>query len=285
MSLASQTKSKDKKASKETRKAFAKLGGTANEVVGVPSSAYNALSGTLHTLEVSASSSTSPMQSNSRSRNIDETDEHPGGSFVPSIEYDFVSNHGSWCGESENHKEKASSTPVQPESVPGAHNEKREKNRQKNEKKHLRQKERRAQELHERCNGYLMSRKLDALVEQVVAMGFPPKQATMALMLNEARVEESVAWLSESGEENNLRDKTIGSGNLKIDISEELARVANMEIRFGCSKQEVERVIVSCKGDLDKAAKTLKERKHDPSMASPNSEETGDPFIISNPKQ
>ncbi|KAK6144133.1 hypothetical protein DH2020_020953 [Rehmannia glutinosa] len=54
--------------------------------------------------------------------------------------------------------------------VPGADNDKREKIRQKNEK-HQRQKERRAQELHERCSGYLMSRKLEALAQQIVAMG------------------------------------------------------------------------------------------------------------------
>ncbi|KAK7276627.1 hypothetical protein RIF29_17770 [Crotalaria pallida] len=226
------------------------------------------------------------MHSNSRFRNIDETDEHPGGSVVTGIEYDSVSNNDSWSGESEDHKEKASNTPVRAESVPGVDNDKREKIRHKNERKHQRQKERRAQELHERCNGYLMSRKLEALAQQFVVMGFPHERATMALILNEGRVEESVAWLFEAGEEDNDKDQNIiSSGNLKIDISEELARVADMEIRYGCSKQEVERVIVSCEGDLDKAAETLREIKQDPPLAPPKPEETGDPLIISNPKQ
>ncbi|KAJ7964922.1 Ubiquitin-associated/translation elongation factor EF1B protein [Quillaja saponaria] len=172
------------------------------------------------------------------------------------------------------------------EAVPGADNDKREKIRQKNERKHQRQKERRAQELHERCNGYLMSRKLESLAQQLVAMGFSHERATMALILNEGRVEESVAWLFEGIEESNKhRDKNISGGSLKIDISEEFARIADMETRYQCSKQDVERAIVSCEGDLEKAAETLRDLKQDPPSAPPKPEETGDPPMVSNGKQ
>ncbi|XP_061344700.1 uncharacterized protein LOC133290605 [Gastrolobium bilobum] len=286
MSPASRSKSKDKKANKEAQKASAKPAGSGNAVPVIPASAYNPLLGTFHTLETSPTASTSPIHSNGRFRNIDETDEHPGSSVVTGVEYDSVSNNDSWSGESEDQKDKTSNPPVRLESVPGADNDKREKIRQKNEKKHQRQKERRAQELHERCSGYLMSRKLEALAQQLVAMGFSHERATMALILNEGRVEESVAWLFEGGEEaDNHKDKNIGRSNLKIDISEELARIADLETRYGCSKQEVERVIVTCEGDLEKSAETLRELKHDPPSAPPKSEETGDPPIINNGKQ
>ncbi|XP_015973473.1 uncharacterized protein LOC107496674 [Arachis duranensis] len=285
MSPASRSKSKDKKATKESQKPSAKPSGSGNGVAGIPASAYNPLLGTFHTLETSPTA-TSPIHSNGRFRNIDETDEHPGGSMVPGVEYDSVSNNGSWSGESEDHKEKGSNPPVRPETVPGADNDKREKIRQKNERKHQRQKERRAQELHERCSGYLMSRKLESLAQQLVAMGFSHERATMALILNEGRVEESVAWLFEGGEETeSQKDKNVGTGNLKIDISEELARLADLETRYDCSKQEVERVVVNCEGDLDKAAESLRELKQNHSSAPPKLEEPGDPPITSNGKQ
>ncbi|KAL1347971.1 hypothetical protein HN51_023979 [Arachis hypogaea] len=285
MSPASRSKSKDKKATKESQKPSAKPSGSGNGVAGIPASAYNPLLGTFHTLETSPTA-TSPIHSNGRFRNIDETDEHPGGSMVPGVEYDSVSNNGSWSGESEDHKEKGSNPPVRPETVPGADNDKREKICQKNERKHQRQKERRAQELHERCSGYLMSRKLESLAQQLVAMGFSHERATMALILNEGRVEESVAWLFEGGEETeSQKDKNVGTGNLKIDISEELARLADLETRYDCSKQEVERVVVNCEGDLDKAAESLRELKQNHSSAPPKLEEPGDPPITSNGKQ
>ena len=44
-------------------------------------------------------------------------------------------------------------------------------------------------------NGYQMSRKLEALAQQLVAMEFSSECATNALILNEGRVEESVLWL------------------------------------------------------------------------------------------
>ena len=40
-----------------------------------------------------------------------------------------------------------------------------------------------------------MSRKLEALAQQLVAMEFSSKCATKAFILNEGRVEESVLWL------------------------------------------------------------------------------------------
>ncbi|OMO62020.1 hypothetical protein COLO4_33266 [Corchorus olitorius] len=279
MSPASKSKSKDKKAGKEAQKASSKPTGPANAGSGVPASAYNPLLGTFHTIETVPSSSASSLQTNGRFRNIDETDEHLGGSVGAGVEYDSVSNNGSWSGESEDHKEKTSNPPARLEVIPGADNDKREKIRQKNERKHQRQKERRAQELHERCSGYLMSRKLEALAQQLVAMGFSHDRATMALILNEGKVEESVAWLFEGGEEAvKHKDSTIGGGNLKIDISEELARIADMEIRNKCSKQEVERAIVAAEGDLEKAAEALRTSKQDPPSDPPRVEETCDPL-------
>ncbi|XVF69465.1 hypothetical protein PTKIN_Ptkin11bG0084400 [Pterospermum kingtungense] len=277
MSPASKSKSKDKKASKDSQKASSKPPGSANASSGVPASAYNPLLGTFHTIEAVPSSSL-PIQNNGRFRNIDETDEHFGGSLGPGVEYDSVSNNGSWSGESEDQKEKTSNPPARQEVIPGADNDKREKIRQKNERKHQRQKERRAQELHERCSGYLMSRKLEALAQQLVAMGFSHDRATMALILNEGKVEESVAWLFEGGEEAvKNKESTIGSKNLKIDISEELAQIADLEIRYKCTKQEVERAVVAAEGDLEKAAESLKTLKQD-SPALPKPEETCDPL-------
>lgn len=286
MSPASRSKSKDKKVSKEAQKASAKPSGSLNAGAAIPASAYNPLSGTFHALEMSPVSSTSPIHSNGRFRNIDGTEEHPGVAMIAGIEDDSVSNNDSWSGESEDHKEKLSNPPARLETVPGADIDKREKIRQKNERKHQRQKERRAQELHERCSGYLMSRKLEALAQQLVSMGFSHERATMALILNEGKLEESVAWLFEGAEETEShKDKNIGGSNLKIDISEELARIADMETKFGCSKQEVERAVVACEGDLENAADSLRELKLDPPFAPPKPEETGDPPSVNNGKQ
>ncbi|KAA8544510.1 hypothetical protein F0562_022450 [Nyssa sinensis] len=286
MSPASRSKSKEKKAGKEPQKASSKPSAHANTGSGVPASGYNPLLGTFHALETVPVSSDPPLHINGRFRNIDETDDHSGNSLGTGVEYDSVSNNGSWSGESEDHKDKSSHPPLRQEVIPGSDNDKREKIRQKNERKHQRQKERRAQELHERCSGYLMSRKLEALAQQLVAMGFSCERATMALILNEGRVEESVAWLFEGGEEaDKHREHSLDSGsNLKIDISEELARIADMEIRFKCSKQEVERAIVACEGDLEKAAENLRLQKQEPSSGQPQPQETGDPPTFSNGK-
>ncbi|MBA0633303.1 hypothetical protein Godav_001925 [Gossypium davidsonii] len=284
MSPASKSKSKDKKTSKEPQKASSKPSGSANAGSGVPASAYNPVLGTFHTIETVPLSSASALQNNGRFRNIDETDEHLGGSPRAGVGYDSVSNNGSWSGESEDHKDKTSNPPVRQEIIPGGDNDKREKIRQKNERKHQRQKERRAQELHERCNGYLMSRKLEALAQQLVAMGFSHDRATMALILNDGKVEESVAWLFDGGEEAvKHKESTVGGGILKIDISEELAQIADMEIRYKCTKQEVERAVVAADGDLEKAAESLRTLKLDPPTPS-KPEETCNPLTSSTSK-
>lgn len=285
MSPASRSKSKDKKGGKEPPKAASKPS-SVNAGATTPTSGYNPLLGTFHTLETAPVTSNVALHVNGRFRNIDETDDHNGHSIGPSSEYDSVSNNGSWSGESEDHKEKMSNPPPRTETVPGSDNDKREKTRQKNEKKHQRQKERRAQELHEKCSGYLMSRKLEALAQQLVAMGFSSERATMALILNEGRVEESVSWLFEGGEEadKHKEHNLDGGGNLKIDISEELARITEMEIRYKCSKQEVERTLVACEGDLEKAEETLSSQKLEPHSAPSKPEESGDPPTVGNGK-
>ncbi|CAN4099090.1 unnamed protein product [Withania somnifera] len=285
MSPASRSKSKDKKGGKEPPKAASKPS-SVNAGATTPTSGYNPLLGTFHTLETAPVTSNVVLHVNGRFRNIDETDDHNGHSLGPSSEYDSVSNNGSWSGESEDHKEKMSNPPPRTETVPGSDNDKREKIRQKNEKKHQRQKERRAQELHEKCSGYLMSRKLEALSQQLVAMGFSSERATMALILNEGRVEESVSWLFEGGEEadKHKEHNLDGGGNLKIDISEELARITEMEIRYKCSKQEVERTLVACEGDLEKAEETLRSQKQEPQSAPSKPEENCDPPTVGNGK-
>ncbi|KAJ6715830.1 UBIQUITIN-ASSOCIATED/TRANSLATION ELONGATION FACTOR EF1B PROTEIN [Salix koriyanagi] len=285
MSPASKSKSKDKKAGKEPQKASSKPPGSANAGSGISASAYNPLSGTFHTIETVSTSSASPLHSNGRFRNIDETDDHPSGLLGAGVEYDSVSNNGSWSGESEDHKEKTSNHAARQETIPGADNDKREKIRQKNERKHQRQKERRAQELYERCTGYLMSRKLEALAQQLVAMGFLHDRATMALILNEGKLEESVTWLFEVGEHaDKHRDQNLSGSTLKIDISEELARITEMEIRYKCTKREVERAVVASEGDLEKAMESLRQLKLDAPSAPPKPEETADPPASSNDK-
>uniref|UniRef100_A0A2P2L3D9 UBA domain-containing protein n=1 Tax=Rhizophora mucronata TaxID=61149 RepID=A0A2P2L3D9_RHIMU len=283
MSPASKSMSKDKKA--EGQKAPLKPSGPANAGSGIPASAYNPFYGTFYMLDTISTSSASPIQSNGCFRNMDETDDHFGGALGVGVEYDSISNNGSWSGESEDHKEKMPNPPVRHEIIPGADNDKREKVRLKNERKHQRQKERRAQELHERCSGYLMSRKLEALAQQLVAMGFSHERATMALISNEGKVEESVAWLFEGGEDaDKYRDENLGGDNLKIDISEELARIADMEIRFKCTKPEVERAVVTSEGDLDKAAEGLKKLKLEPPSVPLKPEGSGDPPTATNCK-
>lgn len=286
MSPASKSKSKDKRAAvKDPQKPSTKP--TSNANTGVPASGYNPLLGTFHALDTAPVSSAPPVHINGRSRNFDDTEDHNGNSVGMGVEYDSLSNNGSWSGESEDHKDKASQGSARQETILGVDNDKREKIRQKNEKKHQRQKERRAQELHERCSGYLMSRKLEALAQQIFAMGFTSERATMALILNEGRVEQSVAWLLEGGEDaDNQREHNLdGGGNLKIDISEELAQITEMEIKFKCSKQEVERAIVACEGDLEQAAETLKVQKQEqPPAAPPKLEESGGSLTLGNGK-
>ncbi|KAK6934024.1 hypothetical protein RJ641_036918 [Dillenia turbinata] len=267
MSPASKSKSKSKekaaKGAKENQKSSVKASGSANNGNGSLASAYDPLSGTFHNLEAAPVVSSLSPHSSGRFRNIDGTLEHPVGLLGTATEYDSVSNNGSCSNESEDHKERNSGATLRQEPIPGSDNDKREKIRQKNEKKHQRQKEKRAQELHGKCCNYLMSRKLEMLSQQLVAMGFSPERVTMALMLNEGRVEDSVSWLVESEKNTENIDTDIGSGNLRLDISEELAQITAMEVKYNCSKQEVERAVVACQGDLEKAEETLKEQKQE----------------------
>lgn len=285
----SPSKSKSKssaRAAKEQQKASTKPSAApANSGNGAPASAYNPVSGTFHTLETTPNASSPPQ--NSRFRNIDETDEHSGSLLGTGVEYDSSSNNGSSSGESEDQKDKPTGviTP-QLEIIPGSDNDKRDKIRQKNERKHQRQRERRAQELHERCSGYLMSRKLEALAQQLVAMGFPSERATMALILNEGRVEESVAWLFEGVEEGvEQKDTNFHTrDNLKIDITEELAQITEMTTRYKCSKQEVERTVAACEGDLEKADEMLRVQKQEHAVGLAKLDGTSDPPSINGSK-
>ncbi|KAL1543996.1 hypothetical protein AAHA92_20905 [Salvia divinorum] len=284
MSPASKSKSKDKKPGKEAPKNSLKPLGHVNTSSGTPSSGYNPVLKTFHTFESAPVPSVSPLHVNGRFRNIDDTDDNNGSSSGTGVEYDSISNNGSWSGDSEDHKEKSSQQLTRHDIIPGADIDKREKIRQKNERKHQRQKERRAQELHERCSGYLMSRKLEALAQQLVAMGFSQEPATMALIMNEGRLEDSVSWLFEGGEEKKLENNRDGGGNLKIDISEELARITDLEIRYKASKQEVERAVISCEGDIGKAEETLMELKEEPPAVPSKTDENGDPPTVANSK-
>ncbi|MCO5613057.1 hypothetical protein L7F22_067331 [Adiantum nelumboides] len=167
---------------------------------GTSANAYNPMSGTFHALEsITADSGAGYL--NGRFKSIDDGEDN-ASSNGGAGELECMSNNGSYSGESEdqNGKEKqAAGKSGSLSSVVGGA-DKRDKVRGKNERKHQRQKERRAQELRDKCTGYLMSRKLEALSQQLVAMGFPQERATMALIFNDGHVERSVAWLLEGGE-------------------------------------------------------------------------------------
>ncbi|KAH0907485.1 hypothetical protein HID58_039312 [Brassica napus] len=114
------TKSRDKKVVNDSQKTPSKA---ASGSIG---GAYNPLLGTFQTVE---STGSSPLHSNGRFKNIDESDSN----------CDSASNNGSWSGDSEDHKEKAvptTATTAKQEFIPGADNDKREKMRLKNERKH-----------------------------------------------------------------------------------------------------------------------------------------------------
>ncbi|KAJ7982416.1 Ubiquitin-associated domain/translation elongation factor EF-Ts [Quillaja saponaria] len=259
----SKSKSKAKSSARVSKgqQASLKSPGSTNTGSSSPANAYNPILGTFHTLETSSLDSSPPLHDNGRYGNIDDTDEHSSPHGTVS-EYDSVSNNGSCSGESE---EKIVNS-TRPNMIPGSENDRREKIRLKNERKHQRQRERRAQELHDRCSGYLMSRKLEALSQQLVAMGFSSEKATLALMLNDGNLEKSVSWLFDASEEEARKKDTPGLGkvgNLKIDISDEFARISAMGVRYNCSKQEVERIVVACEGDLERAESTLKSLKQE----------------------
>ncbi|KAI4386192.1 hypothetical protein MLD38_004147 [Melastoma candidum] len=261
------SKSKDKRSGKEPQKVVLKPSMPAAVGTGASASAYNPLLGRFHYLEsVPPNLSSSPLNGNGRFRTMDEGDEQHGGSLGALVECDTASNNGSWSGDSEDQKEKGSNLSVRQDSAPVIDSDKREKIRQKNEKKHQRQKEKRAQDLQERCRSYLMSRKLELLAQQLLGMGFSHERSTMALIMNEGRVEESVVWLLEGSEDNSGSYREQDRCNLKIDISNELSLIASMESKYSCSKQEVERAVVSCEGDLDKAADILRMQKQESSL-------------------
>lgn len=247
----SKSKSKEKSATKPAKEQKGNGGSkpSSSSTTGnanTASTTYNPISGTFHSLE------TSPID--------DITEEHLSSPHGTVSEYDTMSNNGSCSGESEdNNKDKIPNSTPPRDAVPS---DRREKIRLKNEKKHQRQRERRAQELHDRCCGYLMSRKLESLSQQLVNMGFSSERATLALILNEGRVEDSVSWLFDGNEEFcHDRDRDKSRDCLKIDISEELSRVGELEAKYKCSKQEVERAIVGSEGDLAKAEESLRVQK------------------------
>lgn len=267
------SKSKDKNLNKEPPKVGSKPS-SANAGARVLPSGYNPLLGTFQTADV--------LHDDGRFGVIDERDDSDGAGG----KYEAGSNSDSWSGVEER-KEKTSNLPLRQETLVGADNDKWEKIRQKNEKKHQRQKEKRAHELHEKCSGYLMSRKLETIAGQLVAMGFSSELATMALILNEGKVEESVAWLLEEGRGKANKDEGRSAdteGNLKIDISEEFARIAEMEIRFNCFKQDVERAVVACEGDLQRAEDMLRSQKQEFPSVLPKPEETSNPPAMDNVK-
>lgn len=284
----SKAKSKDKsamRANKEQPKASSKPSAPVNGGNGTSASAYNPISGTFHALDTVPSTGIQTHQTNGRFRTIDETEEHSGSSLGTTAEYDSVSNNDSCSGESEDHqKEKNTASNIaRTEPIPGSDIDKREKIRLKNEKKHQRQRERRAQELHERCCSYLTSRKLESLAQKLVAMGFTSEQATMALIHNEGRVDESALWILEGGEESKRQvASNLDTANPKIDIADELARISELELSLKCTKQEVERVVVACEGDLDKAQEILKAQKQEAAVTMPKLEESDQPSVSAN---
>jgi hypothetical protein len=284
MPPASKSKSKDRsaaKVAKEQPKVATKPMGN-----GTLASTYNNLPGKFHVQEPSASSLGS--QGDDKFRSTDEIDEHSRSSHGTG-DFDCASNNGSCSGESEDPKEKATSTTSRVDFVPGCDMDKREKIRQKNEKKHQRQKERRAQELHERCKGYLMSRKLEVLAQKLVAMGFSSDQATMALIQNDGCVEESVTCLCNfDGSEETKHQLAVdqqSAANLKINIADELAKIVSLEAKYKCTKQEVERAVVSCEGDLEKAEEVLKAQKQESTSVPTKPEGSADSSGLFNKQQ
>lgn len=99
-------------------------------------------------------------------------------------------------------------------------------------------------------------------------MGFPAEESLVSLMLNDGGVENSVTWLIDRGidMENVHQDPTNG---LKIDISNEMAEIAWMRMKFNCTAQDVERIVVSCEGDLEKTAETLMSNHQEPADCEP----------------
>ncbi|KMZ59109.1 hypothetical protein ZOSMA_6G00380 [Zostera marina] len=274
MSPVLKSKSKDMssaKTVKEQQKSSTKPSPSRSNGGNVLSSAYNPASGTFHSLESAPSGALPASQSNIWFPQIHEVDDQSRSSLDTAADCDSVSNNGSGSGESDDPKDKVTGSttvvarPGTP--IPGCDVDKRDKIRQKNEKKHQRQREKRAQELHERCSSFLMTRKLETLSQKLVPMGFPGTQATHALILNEGRIEDSVSWLLFEGKH---VDTAIVDDNrpLKIDISEELATISYLEVKYKCSKQEVERLVISNEGDLEKTLLDLRAQKLEPNVGA-----------------
>ncbi|KAL0672597.1 hypothetical protein Bca4012_000577 [Brassica carinata] len=271
MSTVSKTKSRDKKIVNDSQKAPSQASGSIGATTG---GAYNLLLGTVE------STLSSSLHNNGRFRSIDDSDS-------TGADCDSVSNNGSWSGDSEDHKEKVPPTTAtaKQENIPGAaDNDKREKMRLKNERKHQRQKEKRAQELHERCCQFLMSRKLEVLVQQVqvIVMGISHERATYALMLNEGKLEESVNWLLDASGASVADTKLDPAyGSLKLDISQELGRILELEREYKCAKQDVEKAVVTAEGDIEKAEESLRRQKEEQSTASVKAEDVSDNASVS----
>ncbi|GJW67963.1 UBA-like protein [Tanacetum coccineum] len=73
----------------------------------------------------------------------------------------------------------------------------------------------------------------------------------------------SKQWVFGQGKKITKTKNNKGSSSPDYSSTEELARIAEMEMKFKCSKQEVERAIVACEGDLEQAAETLKNQKQE----------------------
>ncbi|KAK7262460.1 hypothetical protein RJT34_30033 [Clitoria ternatea] len=77
-----------------------------------------------------------------------------------------------------------------------------------------------------------------------------------------------------SGESEDPKEKilnhSIRPDNVPGDV---LAQISDIEVRYNCSKQEVERVVVACEGDLQKAENTLKSQKLESSVTQPKAED------------
>jgi hypothetical protein len=242
----------------------------ASGVGGVPAHAYNPTSGTFHMLDAVALDTGVPNP-NTKFRSVDDNDDTSNTVSTNSMEYDSTSNNGSYSGESEDQqqvlgKDKNGVGKLgKPPGLVGPSLDKRDKIRWKNEKKHQRQKERRAKDLRDRATNHLMSRKLENLTQQLVAMGFSAEHATMAFIRNEGHIERSVAWLLEGGDSTQKEDLNV-EGNLKIDIGDELARMAELEEQYKYSRPEIDRAVIACEGDLERATEWLRSQHPQPHL-------------------
>ncbi|KAM7264463.1 hypothetical protein ACFE04_002146 [Oxalis oulophora] len=213
-------------------KSKGKNSGSSDPIAVVPATGYNPISGTFHAVDASLVLS------------------HKGGyaSKSPFRTLSEFNKGGSSSGDSENPKEKTAAT----KQISAAE---REKIRLNNEKKHQRARERKAKELHEQCSSFIVSRKLETFRQKLVSMGFPYDRANMALLLNDGKLEESVAWLFEFNENDHPTSGVID--NVNIDISLELIRILEIGAKCQCTKEEVMKMVIAYDGDIEKAEETL----------------------------